>query len=186
MNTDIITHVNDFNWYTWVNQELYMFDTVLELGAGFFDRLAIIKNSTARKIGIEIFSPYIENARFKDCIMISGDMRHYRILTKKWWTGSKAAMFFDSLEHIDMDSAIVLVKQLKEDFDKIIFMVPRGNCPQDKDVTGYDNHEGQTHKSTWNDADIIGIGMTNILVDDNFHKDSLTDEKGCYFAKWEK
>lgn len=183
--TEII-NVKDFNWYTWVAEELRGYDTILELGAGFFNRLDIPDSASVRKIGIEIYKPYIDNARNKkDCIKILGDMRDYRRLTSNLWVGSKVAMFFDSLEHIDHASGIKLIEDLKQDFDKIIIMIPRGHCVLENDVTGFNNDEGQRHKSYWYDQDILGLGMTEILVDDTFHKNNHTNpDKGCYFAKW--
>ena len=181
----MIQVVKNFSFHDWFLKEINGFDTVLDLGAGSFNHLGEIEAKV--KIGIEMFRPYIDNAIFKDCHMFCGNMIHYRDLTGYLWQGTKAVTLFDSLEHIPMPFAFKLVSDLKEDFDKILIMSPRGYVYQDKDITGLGNDEGQTHKSFWFNEDFERLGMTEILVDEDYHKDEHPwPDKGCFFAKWIK
>ena len=181
----MIKKVVGFSFYPWFIKEMSGYDTVLDLGAGSFNHLGEIGAKV--KIGIESFQPYIDNAVFKDCHMICGNMIHYRDLTMDLWEGRKAVMLIDALEHIPMPFAMKLVKELKEDFDKILIMSPRGYDYQDKDVTGLGNDEGQTHKSFWFDEDMEKLNMTEVLVDEDYHRNEHPfPDKGCYFAVWNK
>jgi len=177
--------VENFSFHDWLIKEMSGFDTILDLGAGSFNHLEYLEAKV--KIGIEIFQPYIDNAVFKDCHMFCGNMIHYRDLTKYLWEGTRAVMLIDALEHIPMPFALKLVSDLKEDFDKICIMSPRGYDYQVKDVTGMGNDEGQTHKSFWFNEDFENLNMTEVLIDEDYHRNEHPfPDKGCFFAKWEK
>lgn len=181
----MVRKVKNFNFHEWFFAETKGFTTVIELGAGFFTNLKNIKAKV--KIGIEIFQPYIDNADYKDCIMICGNMIHYRDLCTPYWRGKKLAILIDALEHIERPFASKLINDLKEDVDKILVMSPRGYAYQDKDVTNLGNDYHQTHKSFWFEKDFKELKMTEILIDENYHKKEHDfPDKGCFFVKWEK
>lgn len=177
-------------WYAWLRQETNGYHTAVEFGAGFFDKLASV--SCPVRIGIEEYKPYIDAAKFKDCKMLHGRMQDYRTLFMEHFLVDsplempepRVAIFIDSLEHITREEAFTLIAQVKEDFQKIVIMIPNGNIMQYKDVTGFDNDEGQTHKSRWFESDLAELGMQEILVDNNFHSDQ--EDKRSYFATWKK
>jgi len=167
-------------WLSWLGKETEGFDVAIEFGAGFFNRLNSV--NCPLKVGIELFEPYIRNATCVDCIKVCGDMRRYRELLPSL-RGSKVAMFIDSLEHLRKKDAIELIGKVKEDFDKIVLMVPNGNIEQHIDVTGFGNHKGQTHRSRWFEDDLLRLGFDG-FVDNEFHKDKK--DKRCYFVVWSK
>jgi len=166
-------------WLSWLKKETNGFDVAVEFGAGFFDKLNIVNCSL--KIGIELYEPYIEHSKCKGCMKIHGDMRDYHTLLPDV-KGRKIAIFIDSLEHLDRNDAEKLIGEVKEDFDKIVLMVPE-NIKQYTDITGFNNHEGQTHRSCWFEKDLLKLGFDG-LVDTEFHKDKK--DKRCYFVTWNK
>lgn len=181
----MIQVVDKFNFGEWMIKEMSGYDTIMELGAGFFNHLGVIDAPV--KIGVELCQAYINVATFRDCHMICGNMIHYREITGHLWRGRKAVMLIDVLEHVEMPFALKLVNDLKEDFDKIVIMSPRGYCYQDKDVTGLGNDYNQTHKSFWFDQDIENLGLTEVLVDPLFHEHNHANkDKGCYFGIYKK
>jgi hypothetical protein len=169
----------------WIVKEMSGYDTIVDMGAGSFNHLEYLVAPV--KIGIEIFQWNIDNAVFKDCLMFNGNFIHYRDIIRDFWKGRKAVMFIDSIEHIPMDAAVKLISELKEDgVDKICIFTPRGYCYQDTDPTKM-NNDAQIHRSFWFDADLERIGMTEILVDEQYHRfNHQHPDKGCYFAKYEK
>ena len=52
------------NLSEWINNSTHTSNTVIELGAGFFDRLSCVNESVITKVGIEIYEPYIKNPRY--------------------------------------------------------------------------------------------------------------------------
>lgn len=58
----------------WINENTKDSKCVVELGAGFFNRLKSVNSNVKIKIGIEIYKPYIDNSSYHDCIKIHGDI----------------------------------------------------------------------------------------------------------------
>jgi len=166
----------------WINENSATTKGVVELGAGFFNRLASVNSMVKLKVGIEIYKPYIDNAKYHDCIKIHGDVLNYRELLKDY--DLDTVMIIDVLEHFDMDVAFNLINGLKEDFNKILLMLPVGNHPQETDLTGFDAHEYQTHRSTWNISDIYKLEFNKDYLDEYYHHD-IEKDSGCYFGVWE-
>jgi hypothetical protein len=176
------------NLSTWINENTKNSKSVVELGAGFFNRLSNVHYTTPIKIGIEIWQPYIDNAKYHNCIKIQGDVKDYKLLLKGYELDT--VMIIDVLEHFDKETAFKLIENLKEDFNKILLMLPVGDYIQDKDVTGYGAHIYQTHRSYWYEKDIKTLNFTNNIIDELFHDDGKRKEMdlptSCYFGVYEK
>jgi len=175
------------NLHKWIFMNTEGQDGVVELGAGFFDKLSYVHSDVKTRIGIEIFEPYIKEAKFNDCVKIVGDMRKYRELIPEDMNLT-AAMMIDSLEHLTKKDGIELIGKLKEDFELILLMLPVGEFKQTKDVTGYGNHKYQTHRSTWMKDDIKKLNFSINVIDPEFHSDRLQVglNGSAYFGIWRK
>lgn len=165
---------------------------VVELGAGFFYRLACVPQQVPLKIGIEIYEPYVINAKYNDCVKIHGDALKYKELLLNYDHDSTdlfdTVMIIDVLEHFDKDVGVKLIEDLKNDFNKILLMMPVGKFVQDVDVTGHGGHEYQKHRSYWYEEDIEKLGFTENIYDDRFHitKERVENNEdiGCFFGVW--
>jgi hypothetical protein len=70
-------------------------------------------------------------------------------------------------------------------------MLPVGKYEQNEDLTGYDNHEYQTHRSYWYINDILKLQFTKNIIDLKFHPKHCGEkinnvDTACYFGTWEK
>jgi len=170
--------------HEWINEKTTNSKIVVELGAGFFGCLAYVNKNTEKKIGIEIWEPYIQNSIYDDCIKIHGNIFDYEILLSE--SDYDTVMIIDVLEHFEKEESIKLIESLKKRFRKVLLMIPEGNHPQEEDVTGFGAHEFQTHKSTWIFSEISEIlGFDDVIYYKNFHSQAGKDP-GCVFASWER
>jgi hypothetical protein len=172
----------------WINEKTASSKSVVELGAGFFNRLSNVNNNCIVRIGIEIYKPYIDNATYHNCIKINGDALKYKELLKN--TSLDTVMIIDVLEHFEKDVAYKLISNLKKDFKKIILMLPYGLFEQHEDITGFGGHEYQTHKSFWYKEDVEKLKFNENVIDETFHSYKYRVENnldlGCYFGVWNK
>lgn len=170
------------NLSQWIYMNTLGQTSVVEFGAMFFDKLACV--AAPKKIGIEIWEPYIRDAKCQECQKIHGDFTIFESLI-----GDKdldCAMFIDTLEHINREDAFELMSRVMNNFNKVILMIPEGNHPMDEDVTGYEAHTYQTHRSTRYAKDLIDLGFLEekIILDPTFHSTEGRDT-GCLFAVWD-
>ena len=179
----IRTYLNAWVFYKTIDSK-----SVVELGAGFFDKLSYVHPNVKTKIGIEIYKPYIDNAKYNDCIKIYGNILDYRRLLVN--VELDTVMIIDVLEHLTKDVGYKLINDLKQDFNKILLMLPIGVYQQHEDTFGMGNVEYQTHRSYWYTYDIDALKFTDNVVDPEFH--STPDRKinnmdtACYFGVWKK
>jgi hypothetical protein len=183
------------NLNNWINLNTINSKTVIELGSMFFEKLSHVSPTVETRVGIEIWEPYLKSEVdhfgkpvFKDCIKIHGDVLNYRNLVKDYTFDT--VMIVDVLEHFDKDVAFELINDLKEDFNKIILMVPSGEFPQDVDHSGFGAHEYQKHRSYWYQSDIEKLGFTENVLDAHFHSNpelvANNMDTGCWFCVWVK
>jgi hypothetical protein len=172
----------------WIKNNTATTTSIVELGAGFFAKLSAVHPNVQLKIGIEIYKPYIDNATYHDCIKIHGSALNYKELLKDYVVDT--VMIIDVLEHFDKNVGYELINNLKNDFKKILLMLPAGTFAQDKDVTGFGGHEYQTHKSYWYIDDIKNLSFTENIIDSTFHsspeRTSHNLDTACYFGVWTK
>ena len=168
----------------WISSNTNGCKSVVELGAGFFDKLTYVHPSVKTKIGIEIWQPYIDNAKYHDCIKVQGDIRYFDQLDIIKDTELDCVMMIDVLEHFDKITADGMLSIMKDHFNKILLMVPEGNHPQEEDVTGYGAHKYQMHRSTWSEADFNRFH--EVIIDPEFHAGIAGKDSGAIFAIWKK
>ena len=162
---------------TWMTQQTKGHKCVVEMGSMLFTRLAQVDPGVSRRIGIEIWEPYIENAKFHDCEKIHGDMREFDTLLPE--DARDCVMFIDTLEHLVKDEALDVLERCKARFQKILIFAPEGKCVQEEDVTGYGAHEAQTHRSSWTKAELEHLDF-EVIEDPDYHG-ALG---GALFATW--
>jgi hypothetical protein len=170
------------NLDSWIAKNTIDSNTVLELGAGFFNRLEAVHSNVKRKIGIEIWEPYIKNSTCNDCEKILGDILEYESLVSI--DEIDTVLLVDVIEHFDSKTADLLITKLIDQFNKVLLMIPEGNHPQTEDVTGHGAHEYQTHRSTWYAKDFEKYNPTEIILDQTFHAGAKGKDAGCLFITW--
>jgi len=172
----------------WITNNTIESKSVVELGAGFFDKLSYVHTNVRTKIGIEIFKPYIDNAKYDDCIKINGNIIDYKNLLVNQELNT--VMIIDVLEHFNKDVAYKLINDLKKDFNKILLMMPIGVFPQNMDAIDFGNDEYQTHRSYWYTYDIDNLKFNDNIVDPEFHATPIRKinnmDTACYFGVWKK
>lgn len=168
--------------YNWIEQNTKDCQSVVEFGAGKFDKLIHCHSSVTHRIGIELWESDILEAfkKYKNSLIyIKGDMQNFlKIINPKYFD---CALFVDSLEHLVKKDAEKLIKSVQEHFRKILLMIPEGNHPQIGD------RPFQKHLSTWSVKDIIKLNFVKEKVNliSNFH-DFNDKDNGCIFAEWTK
>jgi len=168
----------------WIKENTKESKSVVEMGAGFFDRINIVDKKEKEKIGIEIYKPYIDESKCGQCIKIHGDILEYRELLTGYTP--ETVMIIDVLEHLEYDDGINWISMLKEDFKKILLMLPIGNHPQVQDLTGHEGHEYQTHRTTWTEEMVKVLEFDEDVIDHNFHSSTKEKDSRCYFGIWNK
>ncbi len=169
MSTQKEAHKFFFNW---LNQSTEDCESVVEFGSMFFERLGQVNKSVKNRIGIEIHLPYIENATFHDCIKIHGDMRDFKHLVSQDFFD--CALFIDTIEHIEKDDVIELLKQVIENFKKILIVVPLGENEQSIDIHDMGGDVYQMHRSSWFEKDFMDMGFF-VVVAKNFNESKKLD-----------
>lgn len=72
-----------------------------------------------------------------------------------------AAYFLDSIEHMEKDEGLEVIRLAKELVTtQIVVFTPRGFLEQTEDAWGYGGHYWQTHRSGWMPKDFPGEGWT--------------------------
>lgn len=174
------------NLSSWIRENTVNSNCVVELGAGFFRRLSDVHQNVKTKIGVEIYKPYIENATYHNCVKIHGDALKYKELLINY--DLDTVLIVDVLEHFNKDIGFNLIESLKNDFNKILLMLPIGEYVQNEDVTGYGGHEYQKHRSYWFSDDVLKIKFSENIIDLNFHQNRKKHnlDSACYFGIWNK
>ena len=177
------------NLSEWISENTKNSKTVVELGAGLFNRLKDVHSSVPIKIGIEIWKPYIDRAIYHDCIKIHGNLKLYRKLLDGYELNT--VMLIDILEHFEKKEAFKLINNLKQDFNKIILMLPSGKYEQEEDCYNLGADDFQKHRSFWYDEDLEKLEFTENIIDSFFHNINGNRQKlglptSCYFLAWNK
>jgi len=160
----------------WIRDNTMGSPVVVDLGAGFFDKLRYVP-VTAKKIGVEVFPPYLGYCPV-GVRAVLGDIKEWdRLLQPE---DCHTAMLIDVIEHMSKADGIVLLRGLKKVFRKILVMTPEGFVQQAEDVTGYEN-EWQVHECGWEHEELEAEGFTVELKAD-FHPHL---QVGALFGVWE-
>jgi hypothetical protein len=163
--------------YKWIRENTDGSRCVVDLGAGFFDKLRYV-TPLAHKIGIEVFPSYLSFAPVGVTAMI-GDIREWeRLIEPKY---RDTAMLIDVIEHMSKSDGLLLLRSLKAGFRKVLLMTPDGFVEQNEDVTGYGN-EWQVHMTGWTKEELEAEGMV-VELKANFHPQIPL---GALFAVYER
>lgn len=160
---------------SWLHEETHGASVVVDLGAGFFDKLRYAP-PMCKKIGIEIFPAYLGFAP-PGVIARLGDIREWDMILKH--DDCDVAMLIDVIEHMSKADGITLLRGLKEVFRKILVMTPDGFVEQNDDVTGYEN-SWQVHECGWTKEELEAEGFI-VSVQENFHPHI---SRNALFAVW--
>lgn len=156
--------------------------SVVELGAGFCDKLRAVSPSVKRKIAIDLHAETLRRAKYTECERIPADMRNYRAaLAGCRYTEYDTVMVLDSLEHVDKPQGLKLLCDLQIDFKRILLMVPHGIHPQQEDATGLLNPY-QRHLATWYPKDLKDLKFDVVIIP-GFSDAADVDDR-MMFATW--
>jgi sulfur transfer complex TusBCD TusB component (DsrH family) len=166
----------------WINTMTEDCHTVVEFGAGKFDKLLACSSTVTKLIGIERFRNSVKEAP-ENIVAIHGDMRRFERFISI--DDMNCALFCDSLEHLSRKDAFDLMDRVMSHFYKVLLIIPAGNHPQGKATDG---NQYQAHLSTWMKEDVLALGFKDqhIDYDPKFHSAYQHTEKdqGCIFAHW--
>lgn len=162
---------------TWIREGTIGAKCVVDLGAGFFDKLRYVP-PMCRKIGIDIFPAYLGFAPPGVTARL-GDIREWDLIVKH--DDCDVAMCIDVIEHMSKADGIKLLRGLKDAFRRILVMTPDGFVEQNEDVTGYEN-SWQVHECGWTKDELEAEGFV-VEVQENFHPHI---ERNALFATWDR
>jgi hypothetical protein len=128
----------------------------------FFDRLKQVHPGVSRRIGIELWKPYIERSSVAGVEKIFGDMREFESLVPS--DAMDCAIFVDSLEHLTDEDAADLMPRVMRRFNRVVLFIPNGDREQSKDVFGLGADSLQTHRSYWTPEKVSGLGFTEVIA----------------------
>lgn len=161
----------------WIQDQTKGARCVVDLGAGFFDKLRYVPPMT-RKIGVDVFPAYLGFAPPGVTARL-GDIREWDKILKH--EDCDVAMLIDVIEHMSKADGITLLRGLKEVFRKILVMTPDGYVEQKDDVTGFEN-EWQVHTCGWDASELAQEGFSVETIE-NFHH---SIQRNALFAVWER
>lgn len=156
---------------------------VIEFGCMFGDRLA----AAGRPIsyGVDAHGAYLDEAEKRNpgpryhC----GDARDYAHKAATCGVPIDAVLLIDFIEHLTRRDADHLVGDCKRFTKRIVLFVPLGPHPQTRDVFNMGADHWQTHRSTWEPADLEAVGF-DVAVWDGYHAQPGKDSRAA-FAIWE-
>lgn len=148
----------------------------------FGDRLAATSPAPPERLGIDAHAPYVEEARRRHpgSWFIHADA----LDAVRWVRPVDAVLLVDFLEHLTRDDAEELIRVTKlVARERIVLFVPLGDHPQTCDVFGMGADHWQTHRSTWEPADLLALGF-DVAVWDGYHRQAGKDDRAA-FCTWE-
>jgi hypothetical protein len=132
--------------------------TILELGVGYGDFGPILTENIegCKLFGIEIYKPYFEQIpQHLYAKVFQEDMRTFDYKKFVEEEHPEAVLLIDSLEHLDRQDGVTLLKKLEQLFGLIIISVP---------VIDYINpefeNEWEEHKTQWKIEELLNLGYT--------------------------
>ena len=158
-------------------------NSVLELGCGYGDKLALCRAPV--KIGVDAHLTYVMQAvaRFGNqaaffCAVAENFVQH--MLPQS----VDAILFIDFIEHLEANAAETLIRRCKEIArKKIAAFVPEGHCPLTEDVFKTGGDYWQTHRSDWT-RDWLHNLKFDVAVWENYHVLSY-GKRNALLAVWE-
>lgn len=156
--------------------------SVVDFGCGFGKWLALANKP--RMLGLDAYVPYIEVAQREvpSATFIRADIPYFadQLLDRSF----DVVFMLDFLEHLHEQGAESAIRNAKRIAAlRVIAFVPFGDHPQTQDVTGYEGHYWQTHRTTWHVEDLAKHNF-DVALWERWHKDPLKDHRAM-FAIWE-
>jgi len=162
--------------FRWLSTKSYGCDSIMDLGAGKFDKLQYLRAKT--KIGVERFLPYIEEYGRPGIMAVCEDMRELdKVFDAVGVESVDCIIMSDSLEHISKDDGTALIKKCFGRTKRVLVFTPHGFRHQDGD----DGNPYQTHLSGWTPDELTALGF-RVKVDEDFHQVG----EGAIFAMWNR
>lgn len=163
-------------------------ETVLELGCGVGDRLAIC-NARFRH-GVDAHLPYLQRARRRWKFRLHA-LDHCEALV---WVDNAVSdkqssgiswdgiLLIDFVEHLGRQGGRILLRRIKNIANRrIVIFCPVGYQPQDEDTYKLGGEKWQRHRSAWWPVDLERRGF-DVEVWRDFHGPGLD----AMFAIWEQ
>lgn len=166
----------------WIKNNTKGSISVVDFGCMLGSRFKMVASSVVNRIGIEIWKPYLDAPQTK-FTPIHGDMRDFESLVDPKFYD--CALFIDTIEHIPKDDGLILLKRVQELFNRIVLITPNGYFKWEVDVTGFDSHESQKHKSSWYEKDLGELGFETKVIKD-YNPPIEGNTKDCLFGVWNK
>ena len=142
-------------------------DTVLDLGCGFGDKLAVCPCFCRE--GVDIYAPYIQKAKKRwglrlGCLTVDDALNFVKKSRqqkkKNVWNVWDAIMLIDFIEHPPKKIGEELLSICKElATRRIIVYCPEGDYSQTEDLYGLGGEKWQTHQSAWKFEDFEKRGF---------------------------
>lgn len=152
---NIFIELGDFYYYKKLEKELFLCNSVLDVGCGSNSPLRKVKIKKY-SVGVDVFKPSIKISRSKkihDKYKI-GNVNQIDKMFKK--NSFDAVIALDLIEHLEKTEAVKLLKKMEKiGRKKIIILTPNGFTKQDE----HENNPFQVHKSGWNVEDFKSLGF---------------------------
>jgi len=163
-------------------KEASKYDSVLDIGCGVGTLIKQIKADV--RIGVDACPDVINSAskhRNNGVIFQIRDLINPESLSG---LSVDCVVGMDIIEHLAMYDALILLERCDKIAKKeLLFYIPVGNHPQDKDPRGFNNHYYQTHRSTWYPEDMNDLGY-DVWYYPNWYLDAQPPkEKGAMFCQ---
>lgn len=177
MDERTISRNPDARLCPWIASETEGRSHTVDFGCGTGTYMGCCRSS--RVTGIELFGPYVEEARDEGHDVVHGDMLLFDQLLHS--TEVDVAMFIDTIEHLEKGDGVELLKRCMKFFHKIIVFAPHGDCPQEE----CDNNPAQKHLSSWWPEDLEGLGFRT-RVARGYHRDENGNMRHAIFSRWQR
>jgi SAM-dependent methyltransferase len=168
-STCLITATNDCN-------------SILDLGCGFGDKLALIRAPI--RVGVDIHLPYLEEARelWPDITFVCQNAVEFIISCNDLYD---AIILIDFIEHLPKELGIRFLNECHRVVKRrIIVWTPNGFYPQSHDAYEMNGEEWQTHRSGWVAEDLKPLGY-KVTIWENFHENGM-DAIFAIYQKWNR
>jgi hypothetical protein len=135
--------------------------TILDVGCGYSPK-SLELDGVDYIVGVDLFEPYLRLALLEGCAAVKLDARKIGdIFLEDSFDG---VFLCDIIEHLEKEDGLKLIEDSKKiAHQAVILEVGAGYIPQNLDITGYRNHELQTHRSAWTVKELEDLGFECVV-----------------------